>query len=282
MKQSAVKLFVRAFMKSFFLVIILSSVGVLSYWSVMHFWDIPEAVSQKKEIIIKNEKKPITEAIIEDISKNLIFCYNEETGEITKILLEIFHCEEKKMQYITIPVRTQFTMSETFYQRMVLVHPTIPQVIRLSNIHKYFDLDTVYDYGVLILEDLLQLKFSYYTAIPQSIYETIFITEGKTETTTENRGDLGISFKEVFSEEYKKFLRSMKTAEELREYIKEIYPSLRSNLSLYGKMNYLDSYCRTPLNKITFDIIQGTDKNSAYYIDVEMAKDQINQYIAGN
>src|SRR5690606_12571876 len=106
-----------------------------------------EKLSPKKQ----QEDEPITKAVIEDISKNLIFHFNDETGEIHNILLEIFHLQEKRMRYITIPVRTQFTMSETLYRKLVMVHPTIPQVIRLSNITKYFDKDMVYDYGTLIV-----------------------------------------------------------------------------------------------------------------------------------
>jgi hypothetical protein len=261
--------------------------GAGSYWAVMHFWDIPIAEPEEKGPSQQQKEEPITKAALDDVSKNLIFRVQEETGEINGILLEIFHCGEKRMQYITIPIRTQYTMSETLYRKLVLVRPTIPQIIKLSNITKYFDKDTVYDYGVLIMEDLLGIDISYYTVIPESIYTTIFETHEITEDNKKSSEKLsqekeaGISY-EVFSDKYIKFLKSFQTAEDVYDYIAELYPHLQSNLPLNGKMNYLESYCKTPLSRVSFALINGVNKNNAYYIEAALAKQQIESYIAQN
>ena len=288
MKKSAGKLLAVGFIKSLFVVLIMFGAGAGSYWAVMHFWDIPVAEPEEKDPLQQQKEEPITKATLDDISKNLIFRVQEDTGEINGILLEVFHCGEKRMQYITIPIRTQYTMSEALYQKLVLVHPTIPQVIKLSNITKYFDKDTVYDYGVLIMEDLLGIDISYYTAIPESIYTTIFetqeITEDNQTTSSEKLSqeqEAGISY-EVFSDKYIKFLKSFQTAEDVYNYIAETYPHLQSNLTLNGKMNYLESYCKTPLSRVSFALINGVNKNNAYYIEAALAKQQIESYIAQN
>jgi hypothetical protein len=289
LKKSAGKLLVIGLIRSFIVVLILLGVGAGSYWAVMHFWDIPVAAApEEKGLIREPEKEPITKAVLDDISKNLIFRVQEETGEINGMLLEIFHCEEKRMQFITIPIRTQYTMSEALYRKLVLVHPTIPQVIRLSNITKYFDKDAVYDYGVLIMEDLLGIDISYYTAIPESIYTTIF----KTQKIAEESGatssqkllqekESSISY-EAFSDKYIKYIKSFQTVEDVYDYLTEIYPSVQSNLTLSGKMNYLESYCKTPLNRVSFALMNGVNKNNAYYIEAALARQQIESYIAGN
>ena len=288
MKKSAGKLLAIGFIKSLFVVLIMFGAGAGSYWAVMHFLDIPIAEPEEKGPLQQQKEEPITKAALDDVSKNLIFRVQEETGEINGILLEIFHCGEKRMQYITIPIRTQYTMSETLYRKLVLVRPTIPQIIKLSNITKYFDKDTVYDYGVLIMEDLLGIDISYYTVIPESIYTTIFetheITEDNKKISSEKLSqekEAGISY-EVFSDKYIKFLKSFQTAEDVYDYIAETYPHLQSNLPLNGKMNYLESYCKTPLSRVSFALINGVNKNNAYYIEAALAKQQIESYIAQN
>lgn len=287
MKRSASKIFARGFINSFFIILVMLTVGAISYGTAMHFWNIPEAESDGLVPPRQQKEEPITEAVIDDITKNLIFHFDDETGEINSILLEIFHLEEKRMQFITIPIRTQYTMSEALYRKLVLVHPTIPQVIRLSNITKYFERDDVYDYGVLIVEDLLGVSISFYTAIPTSIYETIFVTqdfigEKEYEATDETEGHNAGATYEVFAEEYMVYLRSIRTAAELRGYIEGVYPSFQSNLSLYDKMNYFESYSRTSLSHVSFDRIYGVNQNSAYIIDRAFAKQQVESYIAGN
>ena len=280
-------MFARGFIRSLLIILVMITIAIVSYRIVMHMWDIPVPVTDELISTRQQEEEPITQAVIDDISKNLIFNYDDQTGDIRSILLEIFHLEEKRMQYITIPIRTQFTMSEALYRKLVLVHPTIPQVIKLSNIRKYFDEDTVYDYGTLILEDLLGVDISFYTALPNSIYETMFTTKelintnsSTTTLETVENNDNGASC-EVFSEEYIAFLKTIKTEQGLRDYIEEIYPYFKSNLSLAGKMNYLESYCRTSLSKVTFDRIEGINQNSAYIIDQALAKQQVESYIAG-
>lgn len=295
MRQSAGKMFIRVFLKSLFIVIILFGVGMLSYQTVMHFWKAPDNDSI---YAFKQQQVPesITEPTLDDISKNLIFSVNEETGEINKILLEIFQCENKKLYYITIPIRTQFTMSDSLYQKLILVDPAVPQIFKLSSITKYFDKAAVYDYGVLIVEDMLGIDISYYTAIGQSVYETMFTTE----TLDSEKASLEVGQdsalpdeamsevsstrmvpKEVFSEDYDVFLKTIKTAEELSNYIEDTYPSVQSNLSLSEKMEYFDSYCKTPRGNIFFELISGVDKNSAYILDKDLVTRQLAKCTVG-
>lgn len=261
-------LFARKFIKSFVFVLVFFIVGGLSYKIVMSLWDVPEA--QGISPIQSNEpnKEQITVPSIDDISKNLVFIVNSDTGDLKHLLLEIFHCEDKRMEYITIPIRTQISLSESLYQKLILVHPAIPQVMKLSAMTGYFDEDVIYDYSVLIIQEQLGIEISYYTVVPEDLYDTMFTSIDNTYN--------------AFSNDYKEFIRSIKSAEELSDYIEETYPKLISNISLFEKMNYFESYLQTPLNKVTFNLINGNDKNSAYYIDKTLAKKQIEDYIRGN
>jgi hypothetical protein len=204
---------------------------------------------------------------LDDVSKNLIFCVNEKNGEITKLLLEIFPCAKHKLYYITIPVQTQFTMSDTLYRELVLVDPAIPQVIKLSGITKYFPEDKLYDYGVLLLEDLLKLKLSYYTVVPDSVYHSIFVTE---ET------------REIFTPEFDEFRKTLKTEKQVSDYLKTFYDTISSNLSVTDKLKYTESYLGLTYEDIFFDRIAGNQTNSAYVIDTAKAAEQLTAMTGGN
>jgi hypothetical protein len=283
LKQSAGRLFIRGFVQSFFIVVILLGAGILGFRLTKYFLELP---GEEAIVAYQGETVPesITVATIDDISKNLIYCYDEDTNEIIKIILEVFHCEDKKLTYITIPIRTRLTISDALYQDLVLVQPAIPQVMHLSSMVNYYDSETVLEYGVLIIEDLLDIDISYYTAIPQTTYDMIFTEKTIIPEESSAFSDIATTKEtiqvEAFREEYMEFLKTIQTEEELSTYIEQIYPSFQSNLSVAQKMNYLESYCLTPLKNIFFDIIRGNDSNSAYMIDHELVKQQLRELSA--
>lgn len=313
MKKSAGKLFITGFLKSLLFFALIIGIGTLSFRIVMHFFDIENETADVVEIIPPDrEQTHITEASIDDISRHLIFCADDNDGTIKKVVLEIFNCAAHKLYYITIPIKTQFTLSPSLYKELVLIKPSIPQFLQLSAVTAYIPEETAYEYGVLMIEELLDINISYYSVVSQSIYESVFATENieqantwkanneqintkKINTEPENI-DLGngeqdnISGKagsdgntgsenayprEVFSLEFLEFLHTIKTETQLREYIREIYTGIRSNLSFEDKLNYMDSYLNVTGEDICFDVIAGTDSNSAYTVDEAAAAKQL-------
>jgi hypothetical protein len=271
-------------LKYVIIILFLLTAGICGYAFTIYYFSDPDA-----DILVANqiqqEQEPITKASIDDISKNLIYGYDTKTGEINNIILEIYHCKKKQLTYITIPTRTQFTMSDTLYRKLVPVYPSIPQVIKLSAISKYLDDDTRFDYGVLILEDLLRIDISYYTAIPQEIFDEIFtmdeITRSKDvaidDEQSENDDNKEMVHAAVFKTSYKKKMGKLKTKEDLSNYIEELYSEITSNLSFHDKMNYLDSYCRTSIDNVSFDLIRGDDRNSAFVVNTTLVEMQLAQ-----
>jgi hypothetical protein len=291
--NKAMKMFIRGFIQSFFIVAILLGIGVLSYQVTMRF-----GKNTEEGVIVAYKEQPesaqISEASVEEVSKNLIYCYNEKTKEIDKLVLEIFQSEKKQLTYITIPVRTQFTMSDSLYRKLVLVHPAMPQMITLSTMTRYLDEDTVFDYGAMMVEDMLGMDISYYTAIPKEIYDTMFEEQNiKEENQAEDKAsdaseDAVVEEQkktmqvEVFNKEYIEFLSTHQTSQDVSTYIEGLYSSVQSNLSLKDKMSYLESYCSTPIENVSFDRIKGEDFNSAFVIDLGQAAKQIEELIAGS
>jgi hypothetical protein len=287
LKRSAKKMFLKGLLQSFFIVPILLGVCVLSYRVSIHFL----GDSKQSAIVAYKEypvEEPITKATIEDISKNIIFSYDREASRINKIVLEIFNSEKKQISYITIPTRTQFTMSETLYRKLVLIQPSMPQVIKLSAIANYLEPEYLFEYGVLIMEDLLGTEISYYTVIPEDTYKSIFTEESTTlieeelEVLEEDRKEQEDTLPvEVFTKKYKKKLKQMKTEGAIKDYLEEIYPTLQSNLSLQDKLTYLESYSKTTIDDVTFVLMTGENENSGYRIDQQQITLQLSEITYG-
>lgn len=299
-KKSAKSIFIRGFLQSFFIVAILLTAGVVGYQSTMKLW----MVEEQKPVVVRAPEPtpvPITTASVDDISKNLIFCYDSDTNTISKLVLEVFHCEKKQLTYITIPMNTQFTVSDQLYEKLILYQPSIPQMIRLSTITRYLEASVLFDCVTLMVEDLLGLPVSYYTVLPAQLYQTVFeekrIISGTTaeellSQKSVQKKDKAVSGKngasdpdqpeefleaEVFTKEYLTFLGTLDHEEEIEAYIEEVYTAVTSNLSVFDKMNYLDSYSATSLNDVAFTRIAGEDKNSGFAVELSSAVRQLNE-----
>ena len=278
MRKSARKMFAIGFLKSLLFFILFAIVSITGYKLVMHFYgignaDIIEAISPAQK------KDTLTEARIDVISKHLIYSVDEETGDIKKLVLEIYNCERRMLYYITIPIKTQLTLSDSLHRELILIKPSIPGFLKLSAITGYLPKDIAYEYGVLMIEEQLNLQISYYTVVPQSIYEAVFETESIKQKVNRQQGTENTYPREMFSEDYLKHLHTIKTETQLREYIEELYTKIKSNLSFEAKLNYMESYLNTPGENISFEVIAGVDSNSAYTIDEIMVAKQLKAYI---
>jgi hypothetical protein len=247
----------------------LFTAGILSYKAVVHFLQ-----PKQEDAAVANQNETVTDDKIgsgpEGLINNLIFCYDDDSKEISKIILEVLDSNNKQLNYITIPVRTQFTMSASLYKKLVLDYPEIPQVLKLSVISKCFSFDKEFKNGAEIIEDLLRTDINYYTAMPQSTYEKIF-----TEKNVNLADGSGTLPEEVFSNEYKSFLQTLDTKEKVKAYIKDIYPDLKTDIALNDKLKYIDSYYEISSGQITFEILKGNNQNSAYVMDPTLAAEQL-------
>ncbi|MDD3172622.1 MAG: hypothetical protein PHF63_02940, partial [Herbinix sp.] len=244
--------------------------GVLSYKAAMYFWQPKEEATQayQEDTVSDNSVK----AGMDDVPKNLIFCYKEDTGEITKVVLEILNPANKQLSYITLPLRTQLNISVALFRKLVVDCPEIPQVMQLGSISKYLDNEKAYEDGVLMVEELLGMDISYYTAIPQSTFNTIF-----TDKYIEQADQYDSVAMVIFMQDYRATLQSLDSEEKLRSYLDDIYPTLKSNLDLEDKLSYVKGYYEAYSNDVSFDLIKGNNINSAYIIDLELAAQQLTE-----
>lgn len=269
MRRSAVRIFATGFLKSLLFFILFFAITFSSYKLVMRYLG-PKDIDVIDAVLPVEKESAITEARIDEVSKHLIYCVDEESGDITRLVLEIFDCNNTKLYYVTIPIKTQLSLSDSLHKRLILIKPSIPGFLKLSAISSYLPKESVYEYGVLMIEELLHIKISYYTVVPESIYNTVFKT----------RQGLGNEYpKEVFSEDFIEKLRTIKTETELRKYIEELYTEITSNLPLKDKLNYMEGYLKISGKDISFELIAGEDSNSTYRINESAAAKQLRSYL---
>ncbi len=271
MKRSAGKMFVKIFTRSIIVVAILLTTCVLSYKAAVYiFQPKEEAELAYQDDVITDESD--NNVKVEEIAKNLIFCYDDKSKNINKIVLEILNAKKNKLTYLTIPVNTKLTVSNSLYKRMMVDRPEIPQVLKLSALTKYLDFKKKFGYGTKITQELIGAEINYYTVIPQSLYETIF-----TDREVKSQDGQESVMQQVFTDDFRKHLKTLDSKKKLKAYIKELSSDVKSNLSAANKVKYADNYFNALTNDISYDVIMGINQNSGYTVDLEAAAKQLAQ-----
>ena len=146
-KTSVAKIFALSLLKSVLGIIIILAVGFASY---KISYTILSNNSEKVGTSSNEIKDILDEAQTDEISKNLIYVSNDK--KISHLMLEICNTKTNNMDYITIPVGTDYTIPTDMYQRLSTVNQEIPQIVRLGRLKQYFDKDEdAYGYGELII-----------------------------------------------------------------------------------------------------------------------------------
>ena len=184
------KVFVKGFLQAIFVIVCMILCGVGGFFGTRFYYS--------KKADKENSAKAadmIGDAQIDEVSKNLIYVWNEDKGRISSCVLEVFDTNNKKLDYITIPTSGQITISADMYKKLYQVNQEIPQVFTLSKLCSYFDKgdDTSFGYGVLILEDYFDIDVSYYTVISEDVFEEMF--ESREVEIDENGEMEGVSYK---------------------------------------------------------------------------------------
>ena len=291
-KKSVAKMFFLSLLKSLLCIVIIIGVGVISY--KVSYTILSNGKSDKNGTA--NELKEILEeATTDEISKNLIYVYDEH-DKITHVMLEICNSKTNNMDYITIPTRTDYTIPTVMYRKLCTVNEEIPQVIRVSKLKQYFSDDNdAYGYGMLIFEKMLATDISYFTAIDEETYKSHYQTQkvtvsykkkntdaqssdgASTEQTSagyiEKRVSMNLS---VVSDAFARQLKDIAgSKEKIASYIKEQYERVASNLTVYNKIGYVDAYRNMNVDYYHYWGIPGCYTDKIFSVDRKAAKSAI-------
>lgn len=187
---------------------------------------------------IGQKHKDIKVGRADDVSMNLLYVIDEE-DELKELYLEIFHCKNRELNYISIPLDTTFTMSAKLYQKLSGINPKISQIITLKHLLTYFEENT-YAYSSMILDELLEIDSSYYTVI--TLQDQSYI-----EYFNQLKGELN-------------------TKKEIKQYVKDIYTDIETNLSKKDKLSYVEYYAGIEETAQFYDS-KGVKKNEYFELN---------------
>ena len=264
-KKNAGALFVYIFFKSFMYIGMFCLVCGISYKITMFYYTHVKAVDSNTTLTgILNEVEKDGKA--DTVSKNLILVTGGDKEQIKEILIEIFNNNTGNLDYITVPKNLEFTMSYELYKKLVVVNNEVPQIITMGKIHQYFKGEGMYQCAQILLEDLLDISFSYYTVIPDGVYYEMFQKEKES----------GI---QIWSDKYKKEMESLTTKVQYEDFFEKYYQKIKSNLPYEKKCSYISGYLAGGPKQVAFYKVSGENAGKVFSISVEETNSLINQIL---
>lgn len=264
-KKNVKKVFLRVFFKSFLYIGLFCLICGISYKATMFYYENVAEV-ESNEMLQKMLDKVETNGEAENVAKNMILVTGNGDEQIKCILIEIFNNNTGNLDYITVPNNLEFTMSYELYKKLATVNEDVPQIIRMGKIHKYFQGEGMYQCAQVLLEDLLDISFSYYTVIPLEVYKEMFQKENES----------GI---QVWKKSYKKQMEKLTTKANYEEFFKKYYEKVKSNLSYEKKCDYISGYLAGGPKQVAFYKVSGENVGETFSLAVEETNSLINQLL---
>ena len=286
-KKNVAKMFFTSLLKSLVCIAVILGVGFASY---KISYSVLSGADENGSDPVDSLKDIIDDATTDEISKNLIYVSNDK-NKITHIMLEICNTKTYNMDYVTIPVRTDYTIPSVMYRKLCQVNQEIPQVVRIAKLKQYFeDENDAYGYGVLIFEKMLGTDISYYTAIDQETYENHYMQKNVTvayqsksslnntpepdgvtpSSSVVSRTKMKIS---LLSDAYKRQIQDLgHDKEKIADYIKAQYERVASNLTEYNKIGYVEAYEKMDAGLYHYWGIPGIYNGKVFEVDARAAK----------
>ena len=261
--------FISTFVRVFTYLFIFIVVGMGSYRLTMAYY---KETKQNTTSYVQQSNEVISEAKLDQVATNAIFAVNKETAEVEHIVLEIFNCNTKNLDFITIPVSIQYTMDQELYAKMGEASSDIPQIIKLSDITLYFDQAVAYEYGVLLLEEILDSDISFYTAMITEDFAEYF------EEKKEQGKKSGIC---QVREDVLDAIEGLSTEEEFLDVLSTHYTKIQSNLTLQKRQNYIKYYLNANYDYVHYHLLAGVDEAGGTGVVTKEASEQLAQ-IVGN
>lgn len=280
-KKSAGAVFLAGFGKSLLIIGLLFLTGFASYKVSLFYFNERGVIGDSKASLAIRELYGSVE--VEDISKNLIYSVDKDSGKIKGLVLEVFNTNTGNMDYITIPATTEITISNELYEKLAKAGCEAPQIIKMSAIYKYFSGTAMYEYGELILNDLLGIDIGYYTVMESEEFQKIFekITY-KEAVRTEETARVQTVGQWVLKESWISELKAVEKDEKaVKDYIEKIEKNWESNLPLRSRKKYTADYLKWNIDNTYFHTIPGIKEEKSYQALPEGAKALIEQ-ILGN
>lgn len=217
------KIIFRTFLKTMGIIVLLVGIGVASYFLTMLFYKTTEREERSTQY------EHVIDVSVGSESSNLIYSVEEDTRQVKAVVLELFDKETGNIDYVTIPNKTQISLSNQKYQEYMEVSSQIPQIVTLRDINEYFTGDVAYEYGILLLQEELNAEIGYFTAMDSAEFDKRF---DKTEG----------AFRP--SREYLDTVNQNKDESAMKDFIKKEWDYVISDITLSQKQQYASGFVK--------------------------------------
>ena len=268
------KIFFKTFLITVVSMVAISLIGIGAYSLIIKGFTVED---ENNELYGGTPVSMISDVRLGSTYLNLIYGADEENKSIEKVAVEVFNSKTGNLDIVTIPANTEYTMSDALYKRLSAANPNVPQVIKLENILKYYDAPDAYQYGQLIVEDMLGIKLSFYTKITNTVFSDFLASEER----------------DIFSPDGKKYtfsvlclssaLKNDIAAEEIDEdsitaFLTKISAKVSSNLTNSNRLSYKDAYLKVALDKVYcwHAIGKFSEDGKTFTVDTNQTKALIN------
>lgn len=258
--------FIRVFLKSIIGMTIFFVLGFSSYKVTMWYYENVDTIEDDETKLSKYISDIDEDGVAEGVSKNMILAVDEETGRITKVLVEIVNQNTGNIDYITVPNNLQFTMSYELYKKLAAANADIPQIVCIKKLHKYFSGESLYQCAQLLFEDVMDISFSYYTVINNDVFKGMFQADKAT----------GV---QKWKNSFKKEMTNLNTKEEYEVFFDKYYEKVTSNLAREKKSTYIDAYLEGVPEQVAFSVVSGESCDDVFVLSVEETNYLINKIL---
>lgn len=215
------KLAMRTFLKTMGIIVLLIAVGVGSYFLTMLYFQTTERDERSTKY------KHVMDISVGSESSNLIYSVDAETKKVKTIVLELFDKETGNLDYITIPAKTQIPLSQNKYNEYLEISEQIPQIVTLQDINQYFSGDVAYEYGILLLQEELNVDIGYFTAMDSKEFGKRFDHKDG-------------AYKP--SQEYLETVGKNKDESSMKDFMEKEWESVICNITLAQKQQYAAAF----------------------------------------
>lgn len=249
------KIVLRTFLKTIGIIALLIGVGVASYFLTMLFFKTTERVERSTQY------NHVIEVNVGSESSNLIYSVEEDTKKVRAVVLELFDEETGNLDYITIPNKTQIALSPAKYNEYLEVSSQIPQIVTMRDINEYFTGDVAYEYGILLLQEELNVEIGYFTALNSEEFNKRF--EKKEGAYTPRQ-------------EYLDTVSQNKDEGAMKDFIEKEWDYIISDITLAQKQQYADSLVKVNRDYIYAHRAYAEEIKGKATLDVKKTEKMIN------
>lgn len=248
-KKSMGKLVTATIMKSFFVVLLMLVVGMLSYSASLKYYEVTEDTRHSKDVL-----DIVGDVTADAVSRNLIYSVDTNSSRIKGMVVEVLNTETGNLDFITIPENFQFLLNNDMFQRLYAAGVDVPQVMKMSHLNQYFDNEISYEYGQYLIENYFGVDIGYYTMIPEESFNAIF------------RMDKGSGCYQLTDEILAK-RQSVTDVSAMSSFIKSEYEAFKTNIKMKSKTKYSEAYFNVKPELVYYYSLPGQEENGGFTID---------------